>query len=94
MFGFLSYDSKDLGLRNREAYIVPDAQEHCAWAAALFDDKGSTFVFDPAKKFAKICSRVQGSDDNPIIHKLSGEELLADGRGLIHRSSAASRRDP
>jgi hypothetical protein len=71
LLGFLPNDSKDLGLRNREAYIVPDAQQHCAWAAPLLDDKGPAFVFDLAKKFAEICSRVQGSDDNPTIHKLS-----------------------
>jgi hypothetical protein len=25
-FGFLAYDSKDLGFRDRETYVIPDAE--------------------------------------------------------------------
>jgi hypothetical protein len=58
LFGFLPDDSEDLGLRDREAYIIPDAEEHRAWAAALLYDKGSALVLHPAKKPAEICPRV------------------------------------
>jgi hypothetical protein len=56
--GLLPDDPKDLGLRDRETYIIPDTEQHCAWAATLLYDKRPSLILDPAKKFAEICPRV------------------------------------
>jgi len=71
LFGFPPDDSKDLGLRERKAHIVLDAEEHCPRATPLLYDQRSALILDTTEKLAEIGPRVEGSDDNSIVHKLS-----------------------
>jgi hypothetical protein len=71
VFGFLPDDSENFGLRNRETHIVPDAEQYRSGGAPLLYDKRSALILDTTKKLAKIRPRIQGRDDNSIIHKLS-----------------------
>jgi hypothetical protein len=58
LLGFPSDDSKDLGLRDRKAHIIPDAEKHRPRATPLLYDKRSALILDPTKKLAEIGPRV------------------------------------
>ena len=55
--GFPPDDSKDLGLRNRKAHIIPNAEQYGARAASLLYDKRSALILDTAKQLAEIRPR-------------------------------------
>lgn len=74
--GLLPDDAKDLWFRDREAHIVPDAEQHSVRAAMLLNDKRPALMLDAAKEHCSYTflfrsnELYSSAEQIPIMHSV------------------------